>query len=183
MSYVGRYSECVMEYRSKLSFLGLPLIHVSTGSIAEWSYRRGAAIGWVAVGDFAIGVFIACGGVAIGGVSLGGASLGLLSVGGLALGLIAIGGLAVGLLALGGAAFAWYVAIGGLAVANDYASGGVAFAQHVTSPLSPEFQSRYPRAQAPFRIRDALWLLAIVVGLLVLARRIQRRREDAHVKR
>jgi hypothetical protein len=62
-----------------------------------------------------------------------------------------------------------------LAVAHDYAIGGAAFAQHAVSPLSPEFQSRYPHPEAAFRVEDALWLLAIVVALLVFARRIQQR--------
>jgi len=162
-----------MEYRSPVSFLGLPLIHVATGGVADGQYRRGVAVGWIAAGDIAIGVLVSCGGVAVGGVGIGGASLGLLSVGGLAVGLTALGGLAVGLFALGGAAFAWYLAVGGLAVAHDFAVGGIAMAKEVLSALSPELQSRYPHPQAPFRVGDAMWLLAIVVVFLILARRVQ----------
>ncbi len=175
---VGRHRDNVMEYRSGVTFLGLPLVHIASGRIANGVYRRGIATGWVAVGDIAIGVFVSCGAIAVGGISIGGASLGLLSIGGLAVGLIALGGLSVGLLALGGAAFAWYAALGGLAVAHHYALGGAAFGEHIASPLAPEFRAKYPHPEAPFRTEDALWLLAIVVALLFLARRIQRWRMD-----
>ena len=166
-----------MEYRSRLRFLGLPLVHVATGGVADGAYRRGVATGWVAVGDIAIGIFFSCGGVAVGGVTLGGASVGLVSIGGLALGLIALGGLSAGVIALGGAAFAWYAAIGGLAIAHDFAIGGAAFAQHVVSPQALKSQYGSPHPQAPFRLEDALWLLVIVVALLLFARRIQQWRK------
>ncbi len=120
---VGRRSEDPVEYRSNLSVLGLPLIHVATGAIAGGIYRRRVAMGWIAVGDAALGIFFSCGGVALGSISVGGASLGVLSLGGLASGAAAVGGLAAGVLALGGAACVWYTAIGGLAVAHDYEAG------------------------------------------------------------
>jgi hypothetical protein len=166
-----------VEYRSNLSVLGLPLIHVATGAIASGIYRRRVAMGWIAVGDVALGIFFSCGGVALGGISVGGASLGVLSLGGLAFGAAAVGGLAVGVLALGGAAFAWYTAIGGVAVAHDYAVGGVAFAQHVVSPLSPDLRAKYPLPRPPFRASDTLWLIGIVVALLVVARLVQVQRK------
>src|SRR5438093_4305591 len=59
---VGRHSEDPVEYRSNLSVLGLPLIHVATGAIAGGVYRRGGAMGWIAVGDVALGLFFSCGG-------------------------------------------------------------------------------------------------------------------------
>jgi hypothetical protein len=162
-----------MDYRSSFSLFGLPLVQVSTGRIVDGAFRPGVATGWVAVGDIAIGIVVACGGVAVGGISIGGVSLGLFSIGGLALGLVALGGLSVGLLALGGAALAWHVAVGGLPVAHDYAAGGVALAQRTLSPLSPDFRAAYPPRQAPFGLEDAFWLLAIVLALLVFARRVQ----------
>jgi hypothetical protein len=165
-----------MRYRSKLSFLGIPLLHVAIGSVSEGAYHRGVATGWVALGDIAIGIFFSCGGVASGGISIGGASLGVLSVGGLAIGLVALGGLSMGVLALGGAAFAWYAAIGGLAIAHDYAIGGAAFAQRAVGPSSSAFQWQFPLRRAPFRTEDAIWLLAIVAVLLIFARFVQERR-------
>jgi hypothetical protein len=43
--------------------------------------------------------------------------------------------------------------------------------------LNPPFQAKYPHPEAPFRIRDALCLLAIVVAALLFARRVQQRRK------
>src|SRR5581483_2731394 len=113
-----------MEYRSKASFLGLPLVHVATGGHSASRYRRGVASAWFAIGDIAMGVVFACGGIAIGDMSVGGVVIGILPFGGIALGLLAIGGLAFGIMALGGAAFASYAAVGGLALARNDAMGG-----------------------------------------------------------
>src|SRR5262249_42204809 len=144
------------------------------GRIVDGVYHRGVATAWVAVGDIAVGIFVSCGAVAVGGISIGGASLGILSIGGLAFGLIALGGLSAGLLAVGGGAFAWYAACGALAVGYHYAIGGAAFAEHIVSPLASDFAARYPHPEAAFRAEDALWLLAIVVALLLLARRLEK---------
>lgn len=116
------------EYKSKSTFLGLPLVHVATGWDSV-SQRRRIAKGIVAVGDIAVGVF-ALGGLAIGGIAIGGASLGVVALGGAAVALLfATGGLAIG-----------GVAIGGMAI-GYYALGGAAFGAH---PLGANFQD--PRA-------------------------------------
>ena len=144
-------------FRSRASFLGLPLINVNVsdpptrepnGSDHPMAAPR-IARGWIAVGDQAQGVLLAIGGtayglIAIGGraggglsfggiavglVSVGGASLGLIGIGGLGIGISAIGGLAVGWQACGGGAIAWDVACGGGAAALRGAVGGAAFAR------------------------------------------------------
>jgi hypothetical protein len=168
-----------MEYRSSLRILGLPLVHIATGSAWNGTYRRGVATGWVAAGDIAIGILFAFGGVAVGGISIGGVSVGLLSIGGLSVGLAALGGLAAGMVAVGGAAFAWHMAMGGLAVAHDYAAGGLAVAQRVFAPVKPELWLHYPHPQAPFRVEDAFWLLAIILALLLVARHVQQSRAES----
>jgi hypothetical protein len=167
-----------MDYRSSASFLGLPLVHVATGTLIDGQYRRGIATAWFAVGDIAIGVFFACGGVALGGISLGGAAFGLFPIGGLALGLLAVGGLGLGIVALGGAAFAWYAAIGGLAVAHNYAIGGVALARTVITPRASESLPLSSIPHAPFVWSDALLLIVIVGALLFIALSIQARRKE-----
>ena len=166
-----------MEYRSRTTLLGLPLIHVAIGVWGVAGGGRKVAVGWIAVGDVAVGVLLACGGVAAGGIAVGGASLGALALGGVALGLVAIGGLAVGLLAIGGAAVAWYMAVGGLAVAHDLAVGGAAFAQHAVGSPSSGLETGRPHPHAPFRIVDAL-AVALVVGA-VTALLVHLRRERA----
>ena len=167
-----------MEYRSKASILGLPLVHIATGAVVDGRYRRGIAMGWLAAGDVAFGVLFACGGVAIGGITLGGGALGLISIGGVALGLCAVGGLSVGVVALGGAAIAWYAAVGGLAVAHDYAIGGLALARNVIHPQASGPTSLPPIPHPPFRWSDALVLIGLIAALVVAFLSLRARRKE-----
>jgi len=140
------------QYRSRWTFLGLPLIHLRTG--ARPGEKMGTAVGWIAVGDRACGVLFAAGAVAVGGISLGGvavgviaiggASAGLLALGGFALGGIALGGGALGIIAAGGVATAWLGAEGGMAVAREFALGGQALARHANDAAAREFFAQYP---------------------------------------
>ena len=167
-----------MEYRSSASLLGLPLVHVATGGLVNGQYRRGVAMGWIAIGDIALGVLLACGGIAFGAISLGGAALGLLPVGGVALGVFAIGGLGLGVVAVGGAALAWYAAIGGLAIAHDYAIGGLALAHTVIGASSSKSVPLSSIPHAPFRWTDALLLIVLLAALLIVVRAVQSRRKE-----
>ena len=109
-----------LDYRSRRTLWGLPLVHVCLGSRRTLG-RRGVARGWIAVGDVALGG-VAFGGVSVGVFSFGGLAAGLLVLGGLALGLAPTGGMAVGGLAQGGFAVG-HTAVGGGAV-GIYAFGG-----------------------------------------------------------
>ena len=141
----------VWEYRSRATFLGLPLVHCRSGRTPGEKLRP--AVGWIAYGDVAYGILVACGGFAVGGVSIGGASvgiiafggfsLGLLAAGGFALGGVAMGGAAIGLIASGGGALGWYAAQGGGAWARELALGGAAFARHANDPVAREFFARH----------------------------------------
>lgn len=135
-------------YRSKATFLGLPLIDLKLGT--EPGERVKPAVGWIAIGDRAYGILFAAGGLAIGAISLGGAAVGILSFGGAAFGLwialggaaiggYAIGGAAAGIIASGGLAIAWLGAEGGMAFARTFALGGQALAQHVNDEAARQF--------------------------------------------
>jgi hypothetical protein len=167
-----------MEYRSKASFLGLPLVHVATGALMDGRYRRGIAKGWIAIGDLAFGVLFACGGIALGGITLAGGALGMLSIGGVAFGFCAVGGLSVGVVALGGAAVGWYAAAGGLAVAHDYAAGGFALARNVIHPQAPGPASLPPLPHPPFRWSDAFVLIGLIAALVVAFLSLRARRKE-----
>lgn len=106
------------EYKSRLTLLGLPLLHVAQG-IDPQTGRQRVARGIIAIGGVAIGV------VALGGVAVGG-----LAIGGIALGALALGGMAAGGVALGGMALALGLALGGMAISAQYAVGGLALAPH-----------------------------------------------------
>jgi len=154
-----------MEYRSRSSLLGLPLVHVATTEMRDGRLRRGIAKGWIAVGDISFGVLFATGGVAVGGIAFGGAGVGVICLAGCAVGCAALGGLAVGIWALGGAAIAAHAALGGLAIAGKFALGGQAIAEHAGDAAAVEFFS----TQTAFRIGDwlarhARWLVLLFIG-------------------
>ena len=119
-----------MEYKSRATLLGIPVIHINTGTFQRNRFRPGFARGWIAFGNVAAGIVFAAGGAAAGGVAFGGVAVGILAFGGLSVGALALGGMAVGLFAFGGMAFAWYLAAGGMAFARRYALGGLASALH-----------------------------------------------------
>jgi len=102
------------EYKSKVSILGVPLVHINLG-------RNATAKGIVAIGSKSVGI-----------ISIGGISLGVVSLGGIGFGVLAFGGIAAGLFsAFGGVAVAYEMAIGGVATAKSLAVGGVALAKDI----------------------------------------------------
>ena len=103
-----------VNYRSKRTLFGLPLIHICFGTDPDGK-KMSTASGIIAIGDIAIGA-VAIGGFPFGGIAVGGMGLGLIGVGGFIPGLIAgLGGLAAGGLAVGGMAFGGF-AIGSIAI-------------------------------------------------------------------
>ncbi len=85
------------EYRSRLRFGRLPLVHVVRG-IDPSTGRRPPAVGVIAVGQIAMGV-VAVGQVALGAISVGQAAIGLgWGIGQAACGLLAAGQVAAGML-------------------------------------------------------------------------------------
>lgn len=117
------------EYRSKIHWFGLPLLHIAGGRDPVTGLPR-VAKGIIAIGDIAVGGF-ALGGLAAGGIAIGGLSLGIIGIGGIVAGGIAVGGIALGV----------GFAAGGMAVSAAYAVGGLALAPHAISSLGadPEF--------------------------------------------
>jgi hypothetical protein len=128
-----------MNYKTKYTLLGLPLVHITTGKMENRRYKRGIANGWIAIGDISFGVILSVGGVAFGGVAIGGLAFGLLSFAGLAIGVFAFGGGAIGIFATGGGAVAWHAATGGFALAKQYALGGQAIARHANDMIAREY--------------------------------------------
>jgi tRNA A-37 threonylcarbamoyl transferase component Bud32 len=116
-----------VDYKSKTTLWGVPLVHVATG-IDPRTGRTRIAKGIIAIGNVACGV-LAFGGLACGGLAFGGLSIGALAYGGAAIGVVSVGGLALALLfAMGGLAVG-SVAVGGCAV-GFLAFGGAAFGTH-----------------------------------------------------
>jgi hypothetical protein len=128
-----------MQYRSRITVLGIPLVHVATTEMRDGRIIRGIARGWIALGDISFGILFSAGGIAIGGIALGGLGLGLLTLAGLAMGAFALGGTAVGIVAAGGCAVGWHAALGGAAVAREFAVGGAAVAEHANDAAAREY--------------------------------------------
>jgi len=132
------------EYRSRWSFLGLPLVHCRFGGPG-----LGVARGWIAFGNVAIAPLFAFGGIAVGGLSFGGLGVGLLTTAGIGLGLfsfsglglggVAVGGLAAGWIAIGGAAWGELAAMGGQTWAGLYGMGYNVTAPHANDAVAKAF--------------------------------------------
>jgi hypothetical protein len=113
----------VWEYRSRVRFLGLPLIHIRFGARLgdpRWQFVKG----WIAITDgFAFGGLFAYGGVAIAPVSIGACAVGLLAYGGAAFGGVTWAGFSFGIWAFGAFTFGWEAFSGGCAIAWHLAWG------------------------------------------------------------
>ena len=185
---VGKWGVPMLEYRSKLTLLGLPLIHLRFGR------KRGESVhpvkAWFALGDFAVGVIGAFGAMAIAPFSLGAFSVGLLAVGGMATGVAcwggigfgvwAIGGCAIGWTAYGGCSVGWESAQGVLVAARHFALGTVAVAQHANDAAARAAMNQNPFFQFTRQVMKyaALLNLTWFVPMLLLwrkARQIKRR--------
>lgn len=130
------------EYKSKLTFLGVPLIHMQ---FAMPELTDKPAFGWIAGGSYAYGLLFAWGGVAIAPISVGIVALGVISIGAVGFGLLATGTVAIGIVAFGASAvgykaysslssLGWESAIsGGFSIANDAAIGSVAYANQINN--------------------------------------------------
>lgn len=108
------------EYKSSLTLLGLPLLHIAAGNDPVTGRQRVAkgiiALGQTAIGVIAVGTWayggITCAAVGIGLVSLSFVGIGLVSwsfvgIGVIASGMIAIGYTAKGMFAVGYSAQGW----------------------------------------------------------------------------
>jgi hypothetical protein len=128
------------EYRSKATFLGLPLVHYASGFDPETGSGK-TAVGWLAVGSGgAIGGVAFAGGWAMGGVAVaGGGAVGLFGMaGGMALGgLVLAGGMAAGaaFAAAGGFALSGWLAVAGGYALGPFAVGSSAEGGYVLSNM------------------------------------------------
>lgn len=161
-----------MEYKSKTSIVGLPLVHVAIGAAPGSRYRRGIARGWIAIGDIALGVLFSAGGVAVGGVALGGLAVGGICLGGLGLAVYSLGGGAFGIYSIGGLALGWHAALGGAAIAKKYAVGGYAVAEHANDLIAREYMKTSVMRYGELVTQHARWfiVLAFIPSVIALAK-------------
>ena len=159
------------EYKSRLQFLGVPLIHFRFGMPEQ---DDEPVLGWVAGGDRAYGLVFAWGGIAVAPVSVGIVAIGLISVGVVGLGLIGLGTVGIGVIGFGVAAIAykayaslsalgWESAIShGISLANDAAIGPVAIADHVNTEQAADIANLTALNQSLVWVLGAIAVLVIV---------------------
>jgi hypothetical protein len=140
------------EYRSRLQWLSLPLVHIRFGGWFGGQLRHPMGkykpvTAWIAASDScAVGGLFAYGAVAIAPISVGAVAIGLFSWGAMAYGALALGAFAVGIwadgaMAFGGQAFgdcavAWNAAMGGqYAIAHYFALGQTVHAVQANTPF------------------------------------------------
>jgi RNA polymerase sigma factor (sigma-70 family) len=177
------------EYRSRASFLGLPLIHICVND--RFGPIKKPVKAWIAMGDRAIGGLFAFGSVAIAPISLGGLPIGIIPVGAVPIGMLgigactfavwAMGGLTIGWQACGGLATGWHTATGAFALACQYATGAFAYAPEANNALARSVVESgwfYNFTQAIFN-HNLLFNLCWVVPMLLwwrAARRAKRQK-------
>ena len=193
--YAGEFPPAAYEYRSRLSLLGLPLVHVRLGD--RFDVLRGPVKAWIAIGSsHAVGVIFASGGIAIAPLSFGGIAIGLLPFGAIGVGLVSLGAISLGWWSYGGLAFGWQVfcgcgvawqaAMGGIAFAHDYAIGGIAAAAQANIEIARQFcqQNWFFKCATTVSEHGLLMMLIWVIPVTLMARvagRARRRREQGYV--
>lgn len=133
------------EYKSRLTLLGVPLIHFKLGALEA---NDKPAFGWIAGGNYAHGLLFAWGGVAVAPISVGIISYGIVTIGGVGIGLVSLSAAAIGVIAFGASAigykaYASLSAMGwesafsnGFSIANDAAIGYIAYGEQINNELA-----------------------------------------------
>ncbi|MGC3957264.1 MAG: hypothetical protein QM813_04635 [Verrucomicrobiota bacterium] len=168
------------EYRSRATFLGLPLVHVRIGD--RFDPLKKPVTAWIAMGNYAIGGLIAFGGIVAAPFGVGFFSFGLIPFAGIAVGLIPLGGIAVGGWTYGALAIGWQsmgcfsiglnAAAGNIAFARDYAWGHLAIAAQVNQAASESIFSHWYTQGGEFLRRFSLWLNFIWIAPLFVQWRL-----------
>ncbi len=171
------------EYRSRLTLLGVPLVHCRFSSPDE---GQPPVFGWFAGGDRAYGLLFAWGGYAVAPISVGAVSAGIIALGNLSVGLFSFGTVALGWVALGCAsmghdAFAWLSALGwnsaqggGFGIAQHAALASVAFAEQVNNAAARALLPDPGSQQHQLGFITVLTLLSLV-PVIFYARAVRKR--------
>ena len=190
----GTFPPAAYEFRSRATWLGLPLLHIRLGD--RFDVMRGPVKAWIAIGSsHAVGVIFASGGIAVAPIAFGGIGIGILPFSAIALGVFPLGAIALGGWANGGLAFGWQIfcgvgaawnaAEGGIAFARDFAVGGIAHAAQANTELARQFigQGLFFRIGYFLSDHNLLLNLAWIIPLVLMSRvvaRGRRRREPGN---
>ncbi len=171
------------EYRSRATFLGVPLVHLR---FTFDEVGQPPAFGWIAGGDRAIGLLFAYGGWAVGFMSIGAVNVGVISFGAVSFGLLSLGAICVGAKALGAIAIgydavaslsatAWHTAQSiCMAWSNWVAVAPVAVAPHAND-LVAEAALANPQGERDWLIYCIVVVFLSLVPTLLYAKAVRRR--------
>jgi len=171
------------EYKSRLTLLGLPLIHAKF-AMAEAGEKP--AVAWIAAGDRAYGVIFAWGGFAVAPISVGIVSCGLVTVGAVGFGLVGIGAVGIGLLAMGASAIgykayaslsalAWKSAFSpGFSIAKEGAIGPIAYAEQVNNQAAAAI-SNLSTVDQTYALILGIMAVLVIVPVVWWARAVRKR--------
>jgi len=171
------------QYRSRLTLLGVPLVHIRFSTPDE---GERPVFGWIAGGDRAYGLLFAWGGCAvapfsIGAIAIGFFALGSVGVGVISLGTAGVGLVAVGCMAVGVKAYAWLSALGwhsaqggGFSIARTAAEGPIAIAQHANDTVARQILAD-PHAEHTQMIVLIVISLLSLVPVALYARAVRQR--------
>lgn len=161
------------EYKSKRTFLGVPLVHINFGKnkTAKGLIAIGfKSIGLISVGLLSVGL-LSLGLLSIGLISLGILTLGLLSIGAIAIGLFSIGAISIGIVAVGAIAIGQFsfgaLAIGQYFALGDHAYSNVALAKTKAKGTNMFYLSNYSKVEVTALLRSSVpniykWLVTII---------------------
>jgi hypothetical protein len=170
-------------YRSRLTLLGVPLVHIRFAIPDE---GEPPVVGWIAGGDRAYGLLAAWGGYAVAPLSVGSVSVGLVAIGNFSLGVIslgtvALGGIAIGCASIGWRAFAWLSALGwysaqggGFSIAHTAAEGPVAIAANANDAAARALLSN-PQTEQHLMVVISVTLVLSVLPVIYYARTVRQR--------
>ena len=187
--HAGVFPKPAFEYRSRATFLGLPLVHIRIGD--RFDMLQKPVKGWIAMGNIAIGGLFAFGGIVVAPFGIGFCVFGLIPFAGIAIGLIPMGGIALGGWTYGGLAIGWQslgcfaialnTAAGNIAIARDYAMGHIAFAAHVNTTDPEMILPRWYSKGGELLQRYSLWMNFLWIAPLFAQWRIvkKQRTQDA----
>ncbi|MDE6748300.1 MAG: helix-turn-helix domain-containing protein [Lachnospiraceae bacterium] len=120
------------EYKSKKTFMGLPLVHINfglkpvraKGIIAIGNAAQGiiaigiAGVGVITLAPVGVGLLLAIGCIVVGGVALGSLAVGVIAMGAVCCGIFTMGAVAIGQFSYGAFALGSQIAVGDVAHGN-----------------------------------------------------------------
>lgn len=155
------------EYRSRITLLGVPLIHARLAMAEEGD---SPAIGWIAAGSKAYGLLFAWGGFAVAPISVGIVSFGVVTVGAVGFGVVGMGTVGIGLLGMGAAAIGYkaYASMSAMGWESAFSQGFSIAKQAAIRPIAYAEQVNNEMAASITNLSTVNQTFALILGVMAL---------------